>query len=140
MWKGAILSMSSVLCLERPKQINTKRDPFIPPKIVNWVCEAKVLAMSRWMSSLCLQTIFLFCSMDDPSFCCVAVDGNHDDVGIKACGSITESLVWRSLEFGRQGRKAIKSSPIGTLLYSKMGNFWKEDLRKFMCIQKTLVE
>jgi hypothetical protein len=139
MWKGATLFVFSVWCLERPKQINTKRDPSTPPKSVHWVCKAKVLAMSRWMSSLCLHTIFLFCSMDGPSFCCVVVDGNHDDVGTRARGSIIEFFVRRSLELGRQGRKLIRFPPIGTLFYSKTRNFWKEDVRKFVYIQKTLV-
>jgi len=140
MWKGATLSVSSVLCLERPKQINTKRDPSTPLKTVHWVCKAKVLVMSRWMSSFCLHTIFLLCFVDGPSFYYVVIDGNHDDVGIGACGSITESLVWKSLELERQGRKSIISPPISTLLYSKTGNFWKADLRKFVYIQKTLAD
>ncbi len=137
MWKGATLSMPSVSCFAGPKQINTKRNTPTPLKTMHWVCEATVLAMSRWMSSFCLHTIFLLCSMDGPSFCCVVVDGNHDDVGTGACGNVTDSFVWRSLELRRQGRKSIKSPPIGILFYTKMGNFWKKDLRKFVYIQKT---
>jgi hypothetical protein len=43
------------------------------------------------------------------------------------------------LELGRQGRKLVRSPPIGTLL--KDGEFFKkENLRKFVYIQETLVE
>jgi hypothetical protein len=79
--------MSCVSCLEKPKQINTKRDPSTPPTTVHWVCEAKVLAMSRRMSSLHLHVAFLFCSIDDPSFYYVIVDGNHGDACIEHVGA-----------------------------------------------------
>jgi hypothetical protein len=42
-------------------------------------------------------------------------------------------------ELGRQGRKSVRSLP-QLAHYSKMGNFKKEDLRKFVYIQKTLFE
>jgi hypothetical protein len=63
--------------------------------------------------------------MDDPSFCCLVVDDNHDDVSIKACESVIKSLVLRCLELGRQGRKSIKL-PLSTLYFiQRQGIFEK---------------
>ncbi len=89
--KGATLSASGPSRIERPQQINTKRDPATPTKTVcTGYAKPGVSATSRQVSSLRLRAAFFLCSVDGASFCCVVVDGDHGDAGAGACGSITE--------------------------------------------------